>query len=107
MPDLVAKIRADVPDSEPSTPMRASSPGEAVNGTYTAEDRKGESVTHLSSGADVEVISPGSPTSDRSPRDAVEVGSRTSDEDATESMQHHGAGMAFPASHPEGRSLNR
>ncbi|BGP00731.1 Two-component-like hybrid sensor histidine kinase 2 [Rhodotorula toruloides ATCC 204091] len=110
VPDLVAKIRADVPDSEPGSPMRASSPGNAVNGTYTAEDRKGETVTHLSSGADVEVISPGSPTSSPSYEDSPkpnESGSRSSDEGATESMLHHGSGMVFPASHPEGRSLER
>ncbi|KAJ8294408.1 Hybrid signal transduction histidine kinase K [Rhodotorula toruloides] len=122
VPDLVAKIRADVPDSEPGSPMRASSPGNAVNGTYTAEDRKGETVTHLSSGADVEVISPGSPASSPPSKDspktndsnspyaddgATESDSRTADEGATESMQHHGVGMVFPASHPEGRSLDR
>ncbi|BGP30997.1 hypothetical protein JCM10296v2_002761 [Rhodotorula toruloides] len=110
VPDLVAKIRADVPDSEPGSPMRASSPGNAVTGTYTAEDRKGETVTHLSSGAGVEVISPGSPTSSPSYEDSLkpnESGSRSSNEGATESMQHHGAGMVFPASHPEGRSLER
>ncbi|BGP23669.1 two-component-like hybrid sensor histidine kinase 2 [Rhodotorula toruloides] len=111
VPDLVAKIRADVPDSEPGSPMRASSPGQALTGAYTAEDRQGENVTHLSSGADVEVISPGSPNSSHSRSNSpqtVEAGShRAPDEDATDLMLHHGAGMVFPPSHPEGRSLDR
>ncbi|BGP46992.1 hypothetical protein JCM10450v2_002844 [Rhodotorula kratochvilovae] len=134
VPDLVARIRRDVPDDDATDASHASSAGAAAHGTYVPSGAAGEVTTTLASGATVEIIAPGSPTGSassltvagkdeqqRSPPRLAQVEAQAVEEDgggtvmlgkerverAAGSMHHHGEGRTLPPSHPEGKSLEK
>ncbi|GJN89908.1 hypothetical protein Rhopal_002897-T1 [Rhodotorula paludigena] len=123
VPDLIARIRADTPDIAPTHPEHTSAPGAAAEGTFVAAQPNDELSQNLTTGATVEIIAPGSPTSSSSslpfsssPTPLGDIpGAAQLPQNPTlppqqlmhaaNSMNHHGAGTTLPPSHPEGRSL--
>ncbi|GAA5852003.1 hypothetical protein JCM9279_007055 [Rhodotorula babjevae] len=136
VPDLVARIRQDAPDAGPTTPRQASSAGAGSSDTFVPAGDHGEVVTKLSTGATVEIITPGSPSPSSSaslPRNGAPdersltpgsqemvLGQATEGDGGGEvmvdkkivdraaaSMQRHGEGRTLPPSQSEPRSLEK
>ncbi|KPV77318.1 uncharacterized protein RHOBADRAFT_51196 [Rhodotorula graminis WP1] len=135
VPDLVARILQDAPDIEPTAPKQASSAGAGLSSSFVPSGDHGEVITKLSTGATVEIITPGSPapssssslragaSDDRSlpPGSHEMIMGRSTEGDgggevmidkdsvdrAASSMQRHGEGRALPPSQTEPRSLEK